>query len=143
MPSWDLAFHAVTFALIDPEFAKQQILLLTHEWFMHPNGALPAYEWAFGEVNPPVHAWAAWRVFRMDAALTRQARFRVPRTGVPQADDQFHRLGEQTGRRGAQRFPGRLPRPRQYRRLRPQPEAAGRRADRPVRRHLLDGACTR
>ncbi len=67
--SWDLAFQAVTFALIDPDFAKQQLLLLTHEWFMHPNGSLPAYEWAFGDVNPPVHAWAAWRVFRMDAAL--------------------------------------------------------------------------
>jgi hypothetical protein len=68
--AWDLAFHAVTFALIDPEFAKQQLLLLTHEWFMHPNGSLPAYEWAFGDVNPPVHAWAAWRVFRMDETLT-------------------------------------------------------------------------
>jgi hypothetical protein len=68
--SWDLAFHAVTFALIDPGFAKQQLLLLTHEWYMHPNGSLPAYEWAFGDVNPPVHAWAAWRVYRMDAALT-------------------------------------------------------------------------
>ena len=67
--SWDLAFQAVTFALIDPEFAKQQLLMLTHEWFMHPNGSLPAYEWAFGDVNPPVHAWAAWRVFRMDAGL--------------------------------------------------------------------------
>ncbi len=67
--AWDLAFHAVTFALIDPDFAKQQLLLLTHEWFMHPNGAFPAYEWAFGDVNPPVHAWAAWRVYRMDAAL--------------------------------------------------------------------------
>ncbi len=67
--SWDLAFQAVTFALIDPEFAKQQLLMLTHEWFMHPNGSLPAYEWAFGDVNPPVHAWAAWRVYRMDAAL--------------------------------------------------------------------------
>ncbi len=73
--SWDLAFQAVTFALIDPEFAKQQLLLLTHEWFMHPNGALPAYEWAFGEVNPPVHAWAAWRVFRMDASLRGTADF--------------------------------------------------------------------
>ncbi len=72
--SWDLAFHAVVFALIDPAFAKEQLLLLTHEWFMHPNGSLPAYEWAFGDVNPPVHAWAAWRVFRMDAGLTRHAR---------------------------------------------------------------------
>lgn len=67
--SWDLAFQAVAFALIDPEFAKQQLMLLTHEWFMHPNGALPAYEWGFGQTNPPVHAWAAWRVYRMDAAL--------------------------------------------------------------------------
>ena len=73
--SWDLAFQAVTFALIDPEFAKQQLLLLTHEWFMHPNGSLPAYEWAFGDVNPPVHAWAAWRVFRMDAAMHGTADF--------------------------------------------------------------------
>ncbi len=73
--SWDLAFQAVVFALIDPAFAKHQLLLLTHEWFMHPNGALPAYEWAFGDVNPPVHAWAAWRVFRMDAALTGVADF--------------------------------------------------------------------
>ncbi|HYZ25206.1 MAG TPA: glucosidase [Rhodopila sp.] len=67
--AWDLAFQAVVFGLIDPDFAKEQLLLLTHEWFMHPNGALPAYEWAFGEPNPPVHAWAAWRVFRMDAEL--------------------------------------------------------------------------
>ena len=81
--SWDLAFQAVTFALIDPEFAKQQLLLLTHEWFMHPNGSLPAYEWAFGDVNPPVHAWAAWRVFRMDAGHARQARLRVPGAHLP------------------------------------------------------------
>jgi hypothetical protein len=73
--SWDLAFQAVTFALIDPEFAKQQLLLLTHEWYMHPNGSLPAYEWAFSDVNPPVHAWAAWRVFRMDAGLRGTADF--------------------------------------------------------------------
>ncbi len=68
--AWDLAFQAVTFALIDPEFAKQQLLILTHEWYMHPNGSMPAYEWAFGQANPPVHAWAAWRVFRMDSMLT-------------------------------------------------------------------------
>ncbi len=68
--AWDLAFHCVTFALIDPEFAKGQLVLLTREWFMHPNGQLPAYEWAFGDVNPPVHAWAAWRVYEMDRALT-------------------------------------------------------------------------
>ena len=68
--AWDLAFHCVTFALIDPEFAKAQLVLLTREWYMHPNGQLPAYEWAFGDVNPPVHAWAAWRVYQMDKELT-------------------------------------------------------------------------
>ncbi|MBN9563168.1 MAG: glucosidase [Alphaproteobacteria bacterium] len=68
--AWDLAFHCVTMALIDPEFAKSQLVLLVREWYMHPNGQLPAYEWEFGDVNPPVHAWAAWRVYQMDAALT-------------------------------------------------------------------------
>ncbi len=64
--AWDLAFHAVTLAPIDPSFAKSQLLLLTRDWYMHPNGQLPAYEWAFGDVNPPVHAWAAWRVYEID-----------------------------------------------------------------------------
>lgn len=68
--AWDLAFHAVAFALTDPEFAKSQLLLMTREWYMHPNGQLPAYEWAFGDVNPPVHAWATWRVFEMDREQT-------------------------------------------------------------------------
>jgi hypothetical protein len=68
--AWDLAFHCVTFALIDPEFAKGQLVLMLREYYMHPNGQLPAYEWAFGDVNPPVHAWAAWRVYEMDRALT-------------------------------------------------------------------------
>jgi mannosylglycerate hydrolase MGH1-like protein/glycosyl hydrolase family 63 len=64
--AWDLAFHCVALALVDAEFAKSQLVLLTREWYMHPNGQLPAYEWAFGDVNPPVHAWATWRVFQMD-----------------------------------------------------------------------------
>jgi Glycosyl hydrolase family 63 C-terminal domain len=64
--AWDLAFHCIPFANIDSEFAKHQLLLLTREWYMHPNGQLPAYEWAFGDVNPPVHAWAAWRVYQID-----------------------------------------------------------------------------
>ncbi len=66
--AWDLAFHCVALAMIDTEFAKQQLVLLGREWFMHPNGELPAYEWAFGDVNPPVHAWATWRVFQIDRA---------------------------------------------------------------------------
>lgn len=63
---WDLAFHCIPLAMVDVEFAKQQLILLTREWYIHPNGQLPAYEWAFGDVNPPVHAWAAWRVYQMD-----------------------------------------------------------------------------
>jgi len=66
--AWDLAFHCVTLARVDPEFAKAQLVLLCREWFMHPNGQLPAYEWSFGDVNPPVHAWAALRVFEIDGS---------------------------------------------------------------------------
>jgi hypothetical protein len=64
--AWDLAFHCVPLALVDPDFAKEQLVLLLREWYMHPNGQLPAYEWAFGDVNPPVHAWAAWRVYKIE-----------------------------------------------------------------------------
>jgi hypothetical protein len=64
--AWDLAFHCVPLAIVDPEFAKEQLVLLLREWYMHPNGQLPAYEWAFADVNPPVHAWAAWRVYKID-----------------------------------------------------------------------------
>jgi hypothetical protein len=63
--AWDLAFHCVALAHVDPEFAKSQLVLLCREWYMHPNGQLPAYEWAFGDVNPPVHAWAALRVYEI------------------------------------------------------------------------------
>jgi hypothetical protein len=66
--AWDLAFHAVTFAHIDPQFAKHQLITMCREWYMHPNGQLPAYEWAFGDVNPPVQAWAALRVFQVDGS---------------------------------------------------------------------------
>jgi hypothetical protein len=66
--AWDLAFHTVALAHVDPEFAKTQLILLLREWYMHPNGQLPAYEWAFGDVNPPVHAWAALRVFQIDGS---------------------------------------------------------------------------
>jgi len=71
--AWDLAFHCIPLALVDAEFAKQQLVLLTREWYMHPNGQLPAYEWAFGDVNPPVHAWAAWRVYKIDRKQTGRA----------------------------------------------------------------------
>ncbi len=64
--AWDLAFHCIPLALVDPEFAKDQLVAITREWYMHPSGALPAYEWNFSEANPPVHAWAAWRVYQID-----------------------------------------------------------------------------
>lgn len=67
--AWDLAFHCIPLALIDAKFAKSQLVLLTREWNMHPNGQLPAYEWNFGDVNPPVHAWATWRVFQIDRKI--------------------------------------------------------------------------
>ncbi|HZI61955.1 MAG TPA: hypothetical protein VFD62_14655 [Pyrinomonadaceae bacterium] len=64
--AWDLAFHCVPLAPVDSEFAKEQLLLMLREWYMHPNGQLPAYEWALGDVNPPVHAWATWRVYKIE-----------------------------------------------------------------------------
>ena len=83
--SWDLAFHCIPLVLVDPDFAKRQLALFTREWYMHPNGQLPAYEWAFSDVNPPVHAWACMRVYQIDAK----------QTGVPDRDfleSVFHKL---------------------------------------------------
>ncbi|OJJ47136.1 hypothetical protein ASPZODRAFT_65781 [Penicilliopsis zonata CBS 506.65] len=67
--AWDTAFHCIPLAMIDPEFAKKQLDLLTREWYMHPNGQLPAYEWNFGDVNPPVHAWAVFRTFKIERKM--------------------------------------------------------------------------
>ncbi|PYN58526.1 MAG: glucosidase [Candidatus Rokuibacteriota bacterium] len=67
--AWDLAFHMIPLALVDPDFAKAQLVLFLREWYMHPNGQMPAYEWALGDVNPPVHAWAALRVYRIERRL--------------------------------------------------------------------------
>jgi hypothetical protein len=67
--AWDLAFHTVALTLVDPDFAKDQLILLLREWYMNPNGQLPAYEWAFDDVNPPVHAWAAWRVYKIEKRI--------------------------------------------------------------------------
>jgi Glycosyl hydrolase family 63 C-terminal domain len=64
--AWDLAFHCLPLALVDSHYAKEQLVLMTREWYMHPNGQLPAYEWALGDVNPPVQAWAAWRVYKIE-----------------------------------------------------------------------------
>jgi hypothetical protein len=68
--AWDLAFHCVPLSIVDPQFAKDQLILFLREWYMHPNGQLPAYEWAFGDVNPPVHAWSCLQVYKMDKERT-------------------------------------------------------------------------
>ncbi len=78
--AWDLAFHMIPFARLDPEFAKDQLVLLLREWYMHPNGQIPAYEFAFGDVNPPVHAWACWRVYKMTGPRGRRDRLFLERT---------------------------------------------------------------
>ncbi|HSB80754.1 MAG TPA: glucosidase [Candidatus Methylomirabilis sp.] len=70
--AWDLAFHTLALVLVDPDFAKDQLILLLREWYMHPNGQIPAYEWGFGEVNPCVHAWAAWRVYKIERRIRGQ-----------------------------------------------------------------------
>ena len=132
--AWDLAFHCVALAHVDPAFAKDQLLLLCREWYMHPNGQLPAYEWAFGDVNPPVHAWAALAVFEIDGGT----RLRLPRAHLPQAAPQLHLVGQPQGRRRQQRLRGRLPRPRQHRPVRPL-RACPAAAARAVRRHRVDG----
>jgi hypothetical protein len=83
--AWDLAFHCIPLALIDPDFAKEQLVLLLREWYMHPNGQIPAFEWSFGDVNPPVHAWAAWRVYKIE----RRVRGRADRSFLERI---FHKL---------------------------------------------------
>jgi hypothetical protein len=84
--SWDLAFHCISFAMIDGGFAKKQLMLLTKEWYMHPNGQLPAYEWSFSDVNPPVHAWATWRVFKIDQKNNNG------KSDIPFLESVFHKL---------------------------------------------------
>ncbi|MEO7931892.1 MAG: glucosidase [Chthoniobacterales bacterium] len=78
--AWDLAFHMIPMAEIDPDFAKQQLLVFLREWYMHPNGALPAYEWNLSDVNPPVQAWAAWRVYKISAPEGQRDRDFLART---------------------------------------------------------------
>ena len=126
-------------ALVDPDFAKEQLMLMLREWYMHPNGQMPAYEWAFGDVNPPVHAWAAWRVYKIE----QKRRGDGDRDFLERV---FHKLllnftwwVNRKDAEGTQRLSGRLPRPGQHRRLRSQRAAAHRRLHRAVRRHQLDG----
>ena len=138
--AWDLAFHAVALSAVDMPFAKQQLELLLDHRYLHPNGQLPAYEWNFSDVNPPVHAWATWFVYSMDKAKTGRGDRVFLEEHVPEAHAELRLVAEPQGRRRSQHLPGRVPRPGQHRRLRPQRAAARRRPDRPGRRDRVDGA---
>ena len=93
--SWDLAFQCVTLALVDLSEAKENLWMLLFEQFQHPNGQIPAYEWEFSDLNPPVHAWACWRVYQMEKERTGDARSGIPRKMLPQAAHQFCLVGQQ------------------------------------------------
>jgi len=108
--SWDLGFQSLPLAMIDPDFAKEQLLLLVGDNYMHPNAQLPAYEYGFDDANPPVHGWASWRVFMMDRDLT-GCRLHLPEAHAEQAGAQFHLVGQPPRCRRAQHIPGRLSRP--------------------------------
>ena len=120
--AWDLAFHCVPLAMVDPDFAKGQLDLMLSQRYLHPTGQIPAYEWNFGDVNPPVHAFATLFVY---TALGGRAcgdgrRSTFLRRVVHQAAAQLHLVGEPQGPHRAQRVRGRVPRPRQHRGVRPQ-----------------------
>ena len=125
--AWDLAFHCVALAIVDSTFAKEQLLLMTREWYMHPNGQLPAYEWAFGDVNPPVHAWAAWRVYKVEMKRRGEGDRKFLERIFQKLLLELHLVGQPQRCRGAQRLPGRLSRPRQHWCLRSQQAVAHRR----------------
>ncbi len=138
--AWDLAFHCIPLADLDAEFAKEQLTLLTREWYMHPNGQIPAYEWAFGDVNPPVHAWATWRVFQIDRKQ------RGDQGDLAFLERVFHKLMlnftwwvNRKDAEGRNVFQGGFLGLGQHRGLRPQQPAAHGRSYRPVGWHQLDG----
>ncbi len=131
--AWDLAFHAVTLAHVDPAFAKYQLLVLCREWFQHPSGALPAYEWSFDDVNPPVHAMAALKVWDIDGRRDMLFLERIFHKLLMNFTWWLNREDEQGQRLVLRRLPG----PRQPERVRPF-APAHRRHPGAVRRHGLD-----
>ena len=139
--AWDLAFHC---SPRDGRPRLRQGPARPHavaELYLHPSGQIPAYEWNFGDVNPPVHAFATLSSYTTRAGTARRRdRPGVPRECVPQAAAQLHVVGQPQGPERPQRVRGRVPRPRQHRRVRPQRAAAHRRQPRAGRRHRVDGA---
>ena len=125
--------------MVDPDFAKSQLDLMLSPAYLHPSGQIPAYEWNFGDVNPPVHAFATLFMHRLDAALRGDGHDLDFLEVVSQAAAELHVVGQPQGPAGQQRVRGRLPRPRQHRRVRPQRAAAHRRPPGAGRRHGVDG----
>ncbi len=138
--AWDLAFHTIPLAAVDIDFAKEQLDLMLRQTYLHPNGQIPAYEWNFSDVNPPVHAWATLAIYRMEQAARGEGDLAFSQTLVRQASGQLHLVGEPQGPVREQRFRGRLSRSRQHRGLRSIRAVADRRTSRAGRRYRLDGA---
>ncbi len=115
--AWDLAFHCIPLALVDPTFAKEQLVLMLREWYMHPNGQIPAYEWNFGDVNPPVHAWAAWRVYKIEKKRTGAGDRLFLERVFHKLLLELHMVGQSKGRGGEEHFSRWVSRSGQYRRL--------------------------
>ena len=138
--AWDLAFHVLALTLVDPDFGKQQLKLMLRERYMHPNGQIPAYEWNFGDVNPPVHAWSTIFTYRLEKAQNGRGRHGMAQELLPEAALELHLVGQPQGPLGTKRLRGRLPGAGQHRRVRPQRAAADRRLSGAGRRHRLDGA---
>ena len=137
--AWDLAFQCITLSLVDPGFAKENLWLLLFEQFQHPNGQIPAYEWEFSDLNPPVHAWACWRVYQNEK--------NAPGKGdIAFLEKCFHKLlmnfawwVNRVDQRRQQRLRRRISRPGQHHGRRPQRKASRRRHLGAIRRHRLDG----
>ena len=138
--AWDLALQTLPLALVDVDFAKGQMELLLKDRYLHPNGQIPAYEWNFSDVNPPLHAWSALLLYEREREIRGEGDAVVPRACVRAAVDELHLVGQPQGPRRSQPVPGRLPRPRQHRRVRPLCAPSGRRLARAGRWNGVDGA---
>ena len=95
--AWDMAFQCIPMSMVDPVFAKNQLLLIMREWYMKPDGQLPAYEWNFSDVNPPVQAWAALAVYRIEGEKTGNVRYRFPEKNFSETADQFYLVDQPEG----------------------------------------------
>ena len=137
--AWDLAFHTLPLSIVDSDFAKEQMELMLRGAYLHPNGQIPAYEWNFSDVNPPVHAFATLFLHRTEQALRGEGGRRFPQGDVQQARAELHLVGQPQGPVRQERIRGRVPRPRQHRRVRPQRAPAHRRSPRTGGRHGVDG----